>query len=57
MKEVILMGKEYTERSLDQSYSIASAYVAYLHRKDTANITIEDFLNEVEEVMNKVVVL
>lgn len=51
------MDKEYTERSLDQSYSIASAYVAYLHRKDTANITIEDFLNEVEEVMNKVIVL
>ena len=47
--------EEYKKRSLDQSYSIASAYVTYLHRKDTADISIEDFVNEIEEVMDKVV--
>ena len=49
------MDEEYKKRSLDQSYSIASAYVTYLHRKDTVDISIEDFVNEVEEVMDKVV--
>ena len=47
------MEEEYTRRTVEQMYSIASSYVAYLHRNDSASISIEDFVEEVENTVDK----
>ena len=47
------MDENYTRRTVDQMYSIASSYVSYLHRNDSASISIEDFVEEVENTVDK----
>lgn len=47
------MTEKYTGRTVDQMYSIASSYVAYLHRDDIDDISIEEFTDEVEKKVDK----